>query len=96
MQAWRARDRATPVLDGQPLPPATKVRHDKVDTTGVVTLRYRSKLHHIGIGRAHKGRRVLLLVCDLDIRVIADDGELLRRLTLNPSVDYQAISRTTV
>jgi hypothetical protein len=39
---------------------------------------------------------VLLLVCDLDIRVIADDGELLRRLTLNPSVDYQAISRTTV
>ncbi len=89
-------DRATPVLDGQPLPPATKVRHDKVDTTGVVTLRHRSKLHHIGIGRTHKGRRVLLLVCDLDIRVIADNGELLRRLTLNPSVDYQAVSRTTV
>ena len=96
MQAWRALDRATPILDGTALPPATKVRHDTVDTTGVVTLRHRSKLHHIGIGRAHKGRRVLLLVCDLDIRVIADDGELLRRLTLDPSVDYQAISRTTV
>jgi len=96
MQAWRALDRATPVLDGVALPPATKVRHDKVDTTGVVTLRHCSKLHHIGIGRAHKGRRVLLLVCDLDIRVIADDGELLRRLTLDPSVDYQGISRTTV
>jgi len=96
MQAWRALDKATPVLDGTPLPPTTKVRHDKIDTTGVVTLRHRSKLHHIGIGRAHKGRRVLLLVCDLDVRVIADDGELLRRLTLDPSVDYQAISRTTV
>jgi transposase InsO family protein len=96
MQAWRIMDRATPILDGQPLPPATKVRHDKIDTTGVVTLRHRSKLHHIGIGRAHKGRRVLLLVCDLDIRVIAEDGELLRRLTLDPSVDYQAISRSTV
>ncbi len=96
MQAWRALDRATPILDGTALPPAPKVRHDTVDTTGVVTLRHRSKLHHIGIGRAHKGRRVLLLVCDLDVRVIADDGELLRRLTLDPSVDYQAISRTTV
>jgi transposase InsO family protein len=96
MQAWRKLDRAMPVLDGTPLPPTTKVRHDKVDTTGVVTLRYRSKLHHIGIGRAHKGRRVLLLVCDLDVRVIADNGELLRRLTLDPSIDYQAISRTTI
>ena len=96
MQAWRALDKATPVLDGTPLPPTTKVRHDKIDTTGAVTLRHRSKLHHIGIGRAHKGRRVLLLVCDLDVRVIADDGELLRRLTLDPSVDYQAISRDTV
>lgn len=96
MQAWRALDKATPVLDGTPLPPTTKVRHDKIDTTGAVTLRHRSKLHHIGIGRAHKGRRVLLLVCDLDVRVIADDGELLRRLTLDPSVDYQAISRATV
>jgi len=96
MQAWRALDRATPVLDGKPLPPATKVRHDKVDTTGVVTLRHRSKLHHIGIGRRHKGRRVLILVCDLDIRVIADNGELLRRLSLDPTVNYQAISRDTV
>jgi len=39
---------------------------------------------------------VLLLVCDLDITVVADDGEVLRRLRLDPSVDYQAISRDTV
>jgi len=96
MQAWRERDKATPLVDGQPLAPATKVRHDKVDQTGTVTLRYRSKLHHIGVGRAHKAERVLLLVCDLDIRVIGEDGTVIRRLTLDPSIDYQPIGRTTV
>jgi hypothetical protein len=96
MKAYRALDRAAPVLDGQPILATTKVRHDKVDKTGSVTLRHRSKLHHIGIGRAHKGRRVLLLICDLDIRVIAEDGQRLRRLTLDPSVDYQPIRPDTV
>lgn len=91
MQAYRALDRAMPVLDGQPILANTKVRHDKVDKTGTVTLRHRSKLHHVGIGRGHKGRRVLLLVCDLDIWVIAEDGQLLRHLTLDPTKDYQPI-----
>jgi hypothetical protein len=96
MHAWRALDKATPVLDGQPIPAATKVRHDRIDKTGCVTLRYRSKLHHIGIGRAHRDRRVLMLVCGLDVRVIADDGELLRHLTLDPSIDYQPRTRDTI
>ena len=96
MHAWRALDKTTPTLDGRPILANTKVRHDKVDTTGCVTLRHRSRLHHIGIGRAHRGRRVLILVCDLDIRVIADNGEQLRHLTLDPNLDYQARSRDTV
>ncbi len=44
--------------------PSTKVRRDRVDTNGTVTLRHRSKLHHIGVGRAHKNERVLMLVAD--------------------------------
>jgi hypothetical protein len=35
-------------LDGQPLLAHTKVRRDRVDETGCFTLRFRSKLHHIG------------------------------------------------
>ena len=67
-----------------------RVRHDRVDKTGSVTLRHNSRLHHIGIGRAHKHTPVTLLVADLDIRVIATQtGELLRHLTLNPTRDYQ-------
>ncbi len=66
-----------------------RVRHDRIDQHGAVTIRYRSKLHHIGMGRALNGRRVILLVAGRDIRVLSQDGELLRRLTLDPSRDYQ-------
>ena len=69
------------------------VRRDRVDKTGTVTLRYRSKLLHIGVGRAHAGTRVLLLVADLDVRIMTDDGALLRHLTLDPTKDYQARGR---
>jgi hypothetical protein len=45
---------------------------------------------HIGIGRTHARTHILLLVQDLNIRIInAATGELLRELTLDPSHDYQ-------
>jgi transposase InsO family protein len=67
-----------------------RIRHDTVDKAGSVTLRYRSKLHHIGIGRTHTGTCVILLVQDLQIRVVnAATGELLRELILDPTRDYQ-------
>jgi hypothetical protein len=48
------------------------------------------KLRHIGVGRTHKGTHVLLLVQDLQVRIIdAITGELLRELTINPALDYQ-------
>jgi hypothetical protein len=69
-----------------------RVRHDKVDTAGTVALRHDSKLHHIGIGRAHKGKPVKLLIADRDIRVLdLHTGEPIRQLTLDPSRDYQPI-----
>jgi len=71
-----------------------RVRHDRVDKTGCVTLRYQSRLRHIGIGRAHKGQRVLLLVADRDVRVVSEDGHLIRQLTIDPSRDYQRLGST--
>jgi hypothetical protein len=66
------------------------VRHDQVDLNGKVTLRYHSRLHHIGIGRAHKHRPIKLLIADRDIRIIdAQSGELIRELTLDPTRNYQ-------
>jgi transposase InsO family protein len=66
-----------------------RVRHDRVDKTGCVTLRYQSQLRHIGVGRAHKGQRVLLLIADRDVRIVNQDGELLRHLEIDPTRDYQ-------
>jgi transposase InsO family protein len=96
MQAWRALDKATIEIDGQPLLAHTRVRRDRVDKTGCFTLRHRSKLHHVAVGRAHKGKRVLILVADLDIRVIDENGVTLRHLELDPSVDYQGRVRDIV
>ena len=68
----------------------TRVRHDIIDKSGRVTLRHNGHLHHIGIGRTHARTRILLLVADLDIRIInAATGEILRNLTLDTSRDYQ-------
>ena len=89
MHAWRTRDKAVPSLAGQKLLAKTRVRHDRVDDTGAVTLRYRRKLHHISLGRRYRGQRIIILMADLDVRVINVDGELLRHFTLNPSKNYQ-------
>jgi hypothetical protein len=47
---------------------------------------------YVGVGRAHKGRRVIVLVADFDIRALSEEGELLRHLTLDPNKDYQPIT----
>jgi transposase InsO family protein len=91
LQAYSARVKARPAVEV--LPAAHfRIRHDKVDAGGTVTLRHDSKLHHIGLGRAHKGKPIKLLVADRDVRVLdARTGDLIRRLTLDPSRDYQPI-----
>ena len=93
MHAWRTLDKATPDLDGQPILAKTRVRRDHVDRWGSVTLRYRRKLHHISVGRAHRHEAVIILMADLDVRVVSHEGELLRHFTLDPTRDYQARSR---
>jgi transposase InsO family protein len=90
-RAWEAREKAVPDPSNLDLKPHTRVRHDKVDKEGRFTFRHNGKIHHIGMGRAHKGRRILVLVADLDVRVISEEGELLRHLTLDPTRDYQSI-----
>jgi len=91
-EAYRARPKARPT--GPRIQPHYRVRRDRVDDGGVITVRYDSRLHHIGLGREHARTRVLALVADLNIRVIdAETGELLRQLTLDPDRDYQPLGR---
>jgi transposase InsO family protein len=86
--AYEARPKALP-KDG-PLPvDHYRTRRDVVDTGGTVTLRHNSRLHHIGLGRRWAGVAVLVLVHELNIRVITEEGELIRQLVPDPSRDYQ-------
>ena len=86
-------DAYTSRLKATPDPTAAtryRTRHDTVDAHGRVSLRYRGRLHHIGIGRRLTGTPIVMLIADRDIRIIhADTGELIRALTLDPSRDYQ-------
>ncbi len=71
-----------------------RVRRDRVDTSGKITLRYQGRLYSIGIGRTHARTRVVILVRDLDVRIIDHaTGELLRELTLDPTKRYQQIPK---
>jgi transposase InsO family protein len=88
--AWNARPRAMPARQGIRISEHFRVRRDRVDTDGKLTLRHNSRLHHIGIGRRWSGTKVLILARDLELRIITqDDGELIRQLTLDPTRNYQ-------
>ena len=59
-----------------------------------VTLRYRSKLLHLGIGRRYAGTRVLILVAERDARASSTTtGELLAEFAINPAKTYQTQKR---
>jgi transposase InsO family protein len=87
--AYTSQPKAAPTGDRN-LDTHSRIRRDRIDDSGVVTLRHNSRLHHIGIGRTHARTHVIMLIEDLNIRIIdATTGELLRELTLNPAIDYQ-------
>jgi hypothetical protein len=88
MDAYTARPKAT--ATGPYLDPHWRIRHDRIDSSGTVTLRHNSRLHHIGLGRRLAATPVTLLVDDLHIRIIErHTGELLRELILDPTRDFQ-------
>jgi transposase InsO family protein len=94
--AYLARDKARPQGPEIDLPKGARVRRDRIDASGRVTLRHRGRLHHIAVGRAHKHTPVIMLVANLDVRILTEEGEVLRHLTLDPTKNYQAIGNANV
>lgn len=94
LQAFNERIKAKP--ERGEVPTYFRVRQDRVDKTGSVTLRHLSRLHHIGVGRAYKGQPIKLLIADKHVRVIDEEGELIREFVLDPTRDYQPIGKATV
>jgi transposase InsO family protein len=86
---YTARPKATPGAD-RTSDTHHRVRHDKISKAGTVTLRVAGRLRHIGVGRTYAGTYVILLVNDLNVRIVnAATGELLADLVIDPRRDYQ-------
>ncbi|WGW12939.1 IS481 family transposase [Saxibacter everestensis] len=96
----RALDRRTPANVYNNAPKALplnarqgghwRIRTDRIDTTGKISLRYNARLRHIGIGRAHAHKPVLMLIHNRDVVITeTTTGEILRELTIDPDRDYQ-------
>lgn len=87
-QTYQARPKDAPRLDL--LGRSWRVRHDTVDTAGVVTLRWAGKLRHLAIGRAHRTTPIVLLIAaDHTIVIDHTTGEIIAEHHLDPNRDYQ-------
>jgi transposase InsO family protein len=87
LQAFNARIKARPSQPGSTT--HYRIRRDRVDADGKVTLRFLSQLRHIHVGRAHSRTSVLLFIAGPYVRICTDDGIVLRELVLDPSRKYQ-------
>ena len=94
LQAFHARLKASPSAAQPQLD--YRIRRDRLDADGRVTLRYLSRLRHFHVSYKRRGQPVMLLVAGAHVRVIAEDGQLLRELTLDPSRDYQRSAAPTL
>jgi transposase InsO family protein len=86
-QAYDARPKAKP--NKGPIFGAARTRTDRVDSAGKVSLRRAGKQHHIGVGRAHAGKQVFLIIDSR--RVMVTDlrsGEILSENQIEPTASY--------
>jgi transposase InsO family protein len=86
-EAYRARPKAHPA--GRGAPGHVRLRYDLVDRGGRITLRRAGRLHHLGVGAAHARRRVLAIVDEREVTVVAlATGEVLSTHRIEPERSY--------
>ena len=75
-EAFRATPKAHPV--GRGAPGHFRLRYDITDKKGAMTLRRAGRLYHLKVGAAHARRRILAIVDEAEVTVVAlDTGEIL-------------------
>jgi transposase InsO family protein len=86
-QAYTATPKALPA-EGR-LPDHYRLRYDHVDTDGHVSIRRAGRMHHLGIGRRHTGKRILAITDETTATVIhLDTGEILSEHHIDPTRGY--------
>jgi hypothetical protein len=85
--AYAARPKAHPA--GRGAPGHFRLRYDVTDGKGAITLRRGGRMHHLKVGASHARRRVLAIVDEQEVTVVAlDTGELLSVHRIEPSKGY--------
>jgi transposase InsO family protein len=96
----RALDRRTPATAYTALPKAKptatnraiehhRLRYDRVDTWGKVSFRRAGRMHHLGVGYAHRGLKILAIADDTTVTVTnLATGEILSTHTIDPTNTY--------
>jgi transposase InsO family protein len=92
-QAFHARLKARPSAVGVDV--QYRVRRDRLDAGGRVTVRYLGRLRHLYISYKHKRCPVTLLIAGPHVSVVAEDGAILRELTLDATRNYQPLEQLT-
>ena len=91
-QAYTALPKAEPVLTNGDQ--HWRVRYDTIDDTGTISVRYAGKLRHLGIGRAHRGKPVILLMNGPETIIASrHTAEIIAEHTIDPTKDYQPQKR---
>jgi transposase InsO family protein len=87
-QTYRNTPKAAPASNGN-APGHYRLRYDRLDAKGKMTLRRAGRMHHLGIGTAHARKRVLAIADDEHITVIElDSGEVLSTHHIDPNKAY--------
>jgi transposase InsO family protein len=86
--AYRATPKAIPATNGHARD-HYRLRYDRLDTKGKMTIRRAGRMHHLGVGAAHARKRVLAFADDHQITV-ADltTGEILSIHQIEPDKTY--------
>ena len=86
--AYRATPKAAPAGNGH-APGHYRLRYDRIDSQGRMTLRRAGRMHHLGIGAAHARKRVLALADDHRVTVTdLATGEVLSVHLIQPDRSY--------
>lgn len=66
-----------------------RLRYDRVDADGHMSLRRAGRMHHLGVGAAHRGKRVLALIDENTVTIThLDTGEILSEHHIDPTRGY--------
>jgi transposase InsO family protein len=86
--AYRATPKAAPATNGH-TQGHYRLRYDRLDTKGKMSLRRAGRMHHLGVGTTHARKRVLALADNHHITVIElDTGEVLSTHLIQPEKTY--------